>query len=93
MAQQRLFLVYISGASLPDECTIEPRCRLDDGLYLVMSSLTQSRLYHKVKRNLPQDTPLLVAEAAGPPKFKGMKAGSTRWLRDQDVPSPGQTPA
>lgn len=58
-------------------------CRLDDGLYLIRSALTQSKLYHRIKWQLPTDTPLAVATLDQPPKFKGMEAGALAWLRRQ----------
>jgi hypothetical protein len=55
-------------------------------LWLVRSGLTRSRLYHRVKRQLPEGTALLCAplgdEPGGWPKFKGMDAGALRWLRE-----------
>ncbi|MEX0758433.1 MAG: hypothetical protein WD100_02530 [Tistlia sp.] len=56
---------------------------LEPRLYLIDSARTQSRLYHAIKRELPRDTPLLVAALAGEPKFKGMAAGSLKWLRSR----------
>ena len=56
------------------------------GLWLVRSGLTRSRLYHRVKRQLPAGTALLCApladEPGGWPKFKGMDAGALAWLRE-----------
>ncbi|RXZ66519.1 hypothetical protein [Pelagerythrobacter rhizovicinus] len=58
---------------------------LADGLWLVRSGLTRSRLYHRIKWQLPDGAPLLVAPLAdtrdGWPKFKGMDAGALAWLR------------
>ena len=55
------------------------------GLWLVRSGLTRSRLYHRIKRQLPEGTALLCAPLGdtpeGQPKFKGMEAGALAWLR------------
>ncbi|MEX0956358.1 MAG: hypothetical protein WDZ83_14240 [Rhizobiaceae bacterium] len=56
---------------------------LADGLALIFSTLTQSKLYHRIKWQLPDDTPLIVATLAGPPKFRGMDSGALAWLRDR----------
>jgi hypothetical protein len=59
--------------------------RLADGLWLARTGQTRSKFYHAMKRQLPPDTPLLVAplddSREGWPKFKGMDAGSLSWLR------------
>jgi hypothetical protein len=56
------------------------------GLWLVRSELTRSKLYHRIKWQLPEGTPLLCApltdDPAGWPKFKGLEAGVGAWLRD-----------
>ena len=56
--------------------------RLNDGLYLIRSDLDRSPLYHRIKRQLGPDAPLLVAPLDGDPKFKGMNAGALKWLRE-----------
>ncbi len=56
---------------------------LDDGLALVETRLTRSRLYHEVKWAAPPDTPLLVVELLAEPKMRGMSAGSVAWVRDR----------
>ena len=56
--------------------------RLRDGLYLIQSELTRSKLYHRIKWQLKDGAALLVAPLADDPKFKGMEAGSLKWLRD-----------
>lgn len=57
---------------------------LAEGLWLVRSALTRSRLYHRIKWQLPEGTALacapLVDEPDGWPKFKGMEAGALAWL-------------
>ena len=56
-------------------------CELADGLYLVVSALTRSRLYHRIKRQLPPGTAFLVAPLADAPKFKGMSRGALAFTR------------
>ena len=64
---------------------------LTDHLWLVRSDLTRSRLYHRIKWQLPDDARLLVAPLvdgnAGWPKFKGMKPGALAWLRNGASPA------
>ena len=59
---------------------------LADGLWLIRSDLTRSKLYHRIKWQLPEDTALLLAPLEdtrdGWPKFKGLAAGALKWLRD-----------
>lgn len=58
---------------------------LAEALWLVRSGLSRSRLYHRIKWQLPSGAALLVAPLAdtreGWPKFKGMEPGSLAWLR------------
>ncbi|WP_324262687.1 hypothetical protein U4960_06140 [Altererythrobacter sp. H2] len=58
---------------------------LAGGLWLVRSALTRSRLYHRIKWQLPEGTPLACAPLAdepdGWPKFRGMEPGALAWLR------------
>lgn len=75
------YLVYLTegsrGVVFPaDEVQI-----LDDRLHLVVTTLDRSRLYHRIKRQLPPGTPLLVAPLGEPPKFKGMAAGALAFTR------------
>ena len=55
------------------------------GMWLVRSPLTRSKLYHRIKWQLPEGTPLACAplgdDPAGWPKFKGMETGALGWLR------------
>ncbi|MEW4447606.1 hypothetical protein [Qipengyuania sp. JC766] len=59
---------------------------LAEGLWLVRSALTRSKLYHRIKWQLPEGTALACApladEPEGWPKFKGMEAGALAWLRE-----------
>ena len=58
---------------------------LAPGLWLVRSELTRSKLYHRIKWQLPEGAALLCAPLAddpeGWPKFKGLEAGALAWLR------------
>tara|TARA_A100001391_G_scaffold185326_2_gene153868 strand:- start:638 stop:952 length:315 start_codon:yes stop_codon:yes gene_type:complete len=58
---------------------------LADGLWLVRSDLTRSKLYHRIKGQLPQGAALACAPLddtpEGWPKFKGMAPGALAWLR------------
>ena len=55
--------------------------RLGDGVYLIDSALTRSKLYHRLKWQLVDDAWLLVAPLDDAPKFKGMAPGALAWLR------------
>ncbi|WP_422357857.1 hypothetical protein [Qipengyuania flava] len=56
-----------------------------EGLWLMGSNLTRSRLYHGIKWQLPDDTALacapLAEEPESWPKFMGMGAGALAWLK------------
>lgn len=58
---------------------------LAEGLWLVRTALTRSQLYHRIKWQLPEGTPLACApladDPAGWPKFKGLAPGALAWLR------------
>ena len=58
---------------------------LNEGMWLIRSELTRSKLYHRLKWQLPDDTSIMVAplldDPAGWPKFKGMAEGALAWLR------------
>jgi hypothetical protein len=77
---RQAYLVHIDHAA---DVTFPAKqvCRLADGLYLVVSALTRSRLYHRIKRQLPPDTAFLVAPLADAPKFKGMSRGALTFAR------------
>ena len=82
-----LYLLWIDPAEeVPDGLDLHGDGHpLADGLWLVRSGLSRSRLYHRIKWQLPDGAPLLVAPLAdtraGWPKFKGMDAGALAWLR------------
>lgn len=76
----RLYLVYVEardpGAILGD---FDAR-QLADGVFLVATALSRSRLYHAIKHRLTPSR-LLVAPLRDDPKFKGMAPGALKWLR------------
>ena len=61
------------------------------GLWLVRSALTRSKLYHRIKWQLPDGVALLCApltdDPEGWPKFKGMEPGALAWLRTKREPN------
>lgn len=79
-----LFIVYCDPEYAPLTLD-EDSFTLAKGLFLVRTTLTQSQIYHRIKRILPKDTAILVVEASAAPKFKGMAAGSTKWLRESGI--------
>ncbi len=79
--------VYLAWASAPVPADLPgPWVELRvaaDGLVLVESDASLSRVYHELKWSLPEDTALVVAPLAGRPKLKGLAPGTTTWLRDR----------
>jgi hypothetical protein len=53
------------------------------GLLLVETDETLSRVYHEVKWLLPGDGALLVAPLDERPKARGVARGTVSWLRDR----------
>ena len=79
-----LYVVRVEGGSRPDAVPGKSESvKLSDGLFLVRTSASQSRLYHAVKRRV-QPEALLVARLDGAPKFKGMADGALKWVRAVD---------
>ena len=79
--------VYLAwtAAALPDDLPgpwVEVRS-VADGLYLVESDDTLSRVYHELKWALPDDAALLVTPVDRTPKLRGLAPGATTWLRDR----------
>ena len=86
MAQTLYLLWFDSPGGLPDGFDWHGDAHvLASGLWLIRSDLTRSKLYHRIKWQLPEDAPLLLAPLddtrEGWPKFKGMEAGALKWLR------------
>lgn len=78
--QSDMFIVYYKGGDVLEAENVSHSARkLEDRLFLVSTSETQSKLYHHVKR-LAQPDALFVGRLAALPKFKGMKAGTTKWV-------------
>lgn len=87
MADEALYLLWIDPAAEADAALdfhgdAQP---LAEGLWLVRSRLSRSKLYHRIKWQLPEGAALLVApledRRQGWPKFKGMEVGALAWLR------------
>tara|TARA_B100000749_G_C18433196_1_gene468858 strand:- start:1834 stop:2079 length:246 start_codon:yes stop_codon:yes gene_type:complete len=75
-----MFIVYYKGGDVLEAENVSHSARkLEDRLFLVSTPETQSKLYHHVKR-LAQPDALFVGRLAALPKFKGMKAGTTKWV-------------
>lgn len=79
--------VYLawSAVSVPDDAAgpwIELR-PVAEGVALIESTETLSRVYHELKWSLPEETALVVAPLAERPKLKGLAPGTTTWLRDR----------
>ncbi|MEO9526000.1 hypothetical protein [Roseibium sp.] len=51
-------------------------------LALVVTGLSRSTVYHRIKWQLPDGAPLLVAPLADAPKFRGLAPGTTKWVRE-----------
>jgi len=75
-----MFIVYYKGGETLEAENISQLARkLEDRLFLVSTPETQSKLYHHIKR-LAQPDALFVGQLAALPKFKGMQAGTTKWV-------------
>jgi hypothetical protein len=57
------------------------------GLFLMESTESLSAVYHAVKWLLPGDAALLVSPVEIRPKSRGLRAGTTAWLRNR-LPRP-----
>ena len=86
MARTLYLLVAPDPDSIPDSLDLlgEGR-RFAPGIYCILSDLTRSKLYHRIKWQLADDAALLLAPLEEPPKFKGMDAGALSWLRSLDL--------
>ena len=82
MEKPTLYLIWHSAKETEVEIS-EPSHPLSDGLFLVRSERTLSRLYHAIKHQLPEGTALIVAPLEGSPKFKGMAKGAFSWVRQE----------
>lgn len=79
-----LYLLAIpAGDNVPEQFDLHGDGKqLARGLYLIRSNLSRSKLYHRLKSQLPHGAALLVAPLADDPKFKGMNAGALSWIRE-----------
>ncbi len=76
-----LYLVYVRGPQRRlDPAEFDRLLALDDGLYLICSGLSRSKVYHSVKHATRPEA-LLVAPLADDPKFMGMEEGALKALR------------
>lgn len=77
----RFYIVFLEGGgedlALREQHDVK---QLAPGLFLVVTTLTQSRLYHAIKRQARANS-LLVGKLASAPKFKGMSEGALKWIR------------
>lgn len=79
--EARMFVVHYRGGEVLDASNISALTRkLDARLFLVCTPQTQSKLYHHVKRLAVPDA-LFVGRLDALPKFMGMEAGTTKWVR------------
>lgn len=81
-----LFIVYVDCAKRMDIAeNFDVALQLAPDLSLVRTGESQSRLYHRIKRYADPET-LFVGRLNEQPKFKGMAAGSLKWVRSlEDV--------
>ena len=76
-----LYLIYLRAPETPlDPAEFDRLLVLEDGLYLIASPLSRSKVYHGVKHATRPEA-LLVAPLEGDPKFMGMEAGALKRLR------------
>lgn len=59
------------------------------GLALVEADGTQSRVYHDAKWSLPDGCAVVVAILEHQPKFKGVRKGALKWVRERWEAMPG----
>ena len=78
-----VYLAYFDAAGADMDGFVQEtrHKRLNDGLYFVDSDESRSRLYHRIKRYLKKDAPLLVAPLDRAPKFKKLDDGALKWIR------------
>lgn len=67
-----------------DDCT-----HLWPGLALVEAQASQSRVYHDAKWSLPDGSAVVVAILEHQPKFKGVRKGALKWVRERWDAMPG----
>lgn len=92
-----LYLIYCGQSAPEDGWQIEGSVfRASEDICLARTTLSRSRIYHSVKRQIRSSARLLVAPLSGDPKFMGMARGTLAWLRrtesvfDEGPPGPGK---
>ena len=86
MTQALYLLVVPDPDTIPDSLDLHGEGRrFAPGIYCILSDLTRSKLYHRIKWQLADDAALLVAPLEDAPKFKGMDDGALAWLRSLDL--------
>ncbi len=83
MTARSLYIVVSGDASLDIDFDsgLGSAFRLGDGRFLILSGLSQSRLYHAVKDRTKTGAALFVGQLAAQPKFKGQADGALKWTR------------
>ena len=77
-----VYLAFMPSSADIDEIEIEGAAfAFDARTMLVQTAQSRSRLYHGLKRQLPDGAPLLVAPLSEAPKFKGMREGALKAAR------------
>jgi len=84
--QTSLYLVYLRDGAPLEPAEFAGLRKLDEGLYLLRTAQTRSKVYHSIKRAAGPEG-LLVAPLADRPKFKGMEEGALKWMRSPDIGS------
>jgi len=84
MVEPRIYLAWCSEP-IPEDVPgpwVEVR-PLGEGLALLESSESLSRVYHELKWSVADGAVLMVVPLHARPKLKGLPAGTTTWLRDR----------
>lgn len=80
--EPKLYLIYCGQTAPQDGWQIEGSVfRASDDICLARTTLSRSRIYHAVKRQIRSPARLLVAPLSSDPKFMGMGRGTLAWLR------------
>ncbi|RIJ23992.1 hypothetical protein D1224_07020 [Henriciella barbarensis] len=80
-SETQLYLIYLRGSrEALNSREFAGLRQLDEGLYLLRSGASRSKVYHAIKHAALPDG-LLVAPLEDAPKFMGMQDGALKWLR------------
>jgi len=91
--EPKLYLIYCGQAAPDVGWQIEGSVfRASDDICLARTTLSRSRIYHAVKRQIRSPNQLLVAPLSGDPKFMGMGRGTLAWLRRTEKTFDGAPP-